>query len=63
MKKTKETTNGNGKIEYINGEKVEYLPKDFEVDTSPTAILMTKAIKLTRKRLYPELYKGKKKIG
>lgn len=64
MKKEKEITkNGNGKVEYINGEKVEYLPKDFEIDTSPTAIAMMKAIRLTRKRLYPELYKGKTKRG
>ena len=62
MKKEKELTkNGNGKVEYINGEKVEYLPKDFEVDTSETALLFAKAVRLTRKRLYPELYEDKKK--
>lgn len=66
MNKIKEIStngNGNGKVKTLNGEKVEYLPKDFEADTSATALAMMKAMRMTRKRLHPELYEGKKKRG
>ncbi len=63
MSKTKETrnqtanSNGGKQIEPI----VERLPKDFEPDESPTAKAFMKAVRITRKRLYPKLYEAKKK--
>ncbi len=53
------------KIESLNGGKClpeyERLPKDFEADTSPTAQALIKAVRMTRRRLYPELYQAKKR--
>ncbi len=53
------TTNGDGKK--LSEPKYERLPKDFEADTSPTALALMKAVRMTRRRLYPELYEAKKK--
>jgi len=53
------TTNGDGKKS--SEPKYERLPKDFEADTSPTALALMKAVRMTRRRLYPELYEAKKK--
>ncbi|MDQ3063833.1 MAG: hypothetical protein M3R14_13380 [Acidobacteriota bacterium] len=52
-------TNGDGKKS--SEPKYERLPKDFEADTSPTALALIKAVRMTRRRLYPELYEAKKK--
>lgn len=52
-------TNGDGKKS--SEPKYEHLPKDFEADTSPTALALMKAVRMTRQRLYPELYEAKKK--
>jgi len=52
-------TNGDGKKS--SEPKYERLPKDFEADTSPTALALMKAVRMTRRRLYPELYEVKKK--
>lgn len=63
MSKTKETrnqsvgSNGGKQIQ----PKYKRLPKDFEPDESPTAKAFMKAVRITRKRLYPELYEAKKK--
>ena len=63
MSKTKEikkqTGGGNGKREM--SPKYERLPKDYEVDDSPAAKAFMKAVRMTRKRLFPELYEGTKK--
>ncbi len=63
MSKKKEsknlTTNGNCKKPEIPA--VEYLPKDFEADESPTARALMKAVRMTRRRLYPEFYEAKEK--
>ncbi len=65
MSKKKEsknlTTNGNGKKPETPA--VEYLPKDFEADESPAAKAFMKAVRMTRRRLYPELYEAKKKLA
>lgn len=53
------TTNGDGKKS--SEPKYERLPKDFEADTSPTALALMRAVRMTRRRLYPELYEAKKK--
>lgn len=55
MSKKKEnlTTNGNGgKPDEL---KHEYQPKDYEADESPAAKAFMKAVRMTRKRLYPEI--------
>ena len=61
MNKKQETENkaqnGNSK----NKPKYEYLPKDYEPDESEAAKAFMKAVRMTRKRLYPELYEGTKK--
>lgn len=61
MSKKKEnlTTNGNGGKP--GGLKYEYLPKDYEPDESPAAKAFMKAVRMTRKRLYPELSEETKK--
>lgn len=62
MNKTKEikkqAANSNGKREM--SPKYERLPKDYEVDDSPAAKAFMKAVRITHKRLYPELYEKTK---
>ena len=55
MKKVKETTNGKG-----NKPKVEI--KEFDFAKSEIADSLIKALKTTRKRLYPERYDRKGKL-
>ena len=63
MSKTKETKNqaNNDNGGRASQPKYERLPKDYEIDDSPTARALMKAVRITRRRLYPELYEAKKK--
>jgi len=61
-KKTEnQTTNGNGRKTPEATPKYERLPKDYEPDESEAAKAFMKAVRMTRKRLFPELYAGTKK--
>ena len=56
-----QTTNGNGRKMPEAKPKYERLPKDYEPDESEAAKAFMKAVRMTRKRLFPKSYAGTKK--